>query len=374
MSVFFGKAEARAVTSLPWGSGGQPISGAGMANQLSLVPVYAAVRTITDDISTMPLQQFRKTTGARAPMPLAKVLTYGAGQVPWLSQGLTSALLRGNAFGLKVGFDAATAGPGTIVWLHPDRVQEHPNGKDWLVDGRLVPAADLLHVPAMVLPGSRLGVSPMTAARVAVESGLETQRFTRDWFKNKALPGMIFKNSEKTLKPQAAADIKERLASTLRAGEPFVSGKDWTLDVISLPADDAGFVAASRMTATQIATIYGLRPSRIGGDDGNSMTYSTLELNSLADLTSGDRPWMTRFEAAFSSLLPQPQFVKFNPAGLLSVDEKSRLEAYKMRRDIGLNNIDELRLLEDAEPLPDGLGQDYTPLAKVGTPAPKETR
>lgn len=34
-----------------------------------------------------------------------------------------------------------------------------------------------------------------------------------------------------------------------------------------------------------------------------------------------------------------------------------------MQREIGLRSIDELRGLEDLEPLPDGAGASYTPLA-----------
>lgn len=377
MSLFSKRAQTRSISSLPWDQGGPKVQSDSMAHQLGLIPVFAAVRLISDSISTLPLQQFRKTADSRQPMPLAKVLdapsAYGT-RIEWVQRGLVSALLAGNAYGLKTGYDPATAGYASIEWLDPSKVRDEPGDPDWFYEGRRVPSSQILHIPALVVPGRRRGISPMTATRTSIEAGLEAQQFTRDWFRNRAVPGLIFKNVDRTIAPDVAAATKERLTSTLRAGEPFVSGNDWTLDVIKMPADDAGFVSAAKLTATQIASIYGVPPEMIGGETGNSLTYSTVELNQIAFLTNTLRPWITRFEAALSGLLPRPQFVKFNVDALLRVDAKTRHEIYQIDRNIGLRNVDEERALEDLEPLPDGKGQDYTPLAGKATAPTKETR
>ena len=55
---------------------------------------------------------------------------------------------------------------------------------------------------------------------------------------------------------------------------------------------------------------------------------------------------------------------------LLRVGTLERLQAYRIAREIGLNNIDELRTREDEEPLPDGQGQSYEPLKLAKTAAP----
>lgn len=375
MSLFFGgrRVEERAVTSLPWSHGGEFPSAAGsMESQLSLVPVYAATRLIADSIATMPLQQFRKTSKGRAPMALAPLFesptTYGS-RVDWIARCMASLLLRGNAYGLKVGVGFT---PHSVEWLHPDKVARQ--GGRWLYNGEPVDDAELLHIPALVVPGSRLGLSPIGACSMTMTTGLETQRFVKDWYRNKAVPGMVFKNTEKTMEPDVAAAAKERLRSTLRAGDPFVTGKDWTLDVVKLSADDAGFVASTKLTATQVANIFGVPPEMIGGETGKSLTYSTAELNQIQFVTNTLRPWLVRLETAFSSLLPRPQYVKFNVDSLIRVDTKTRYEVHQIARTIGLNNVDELRALEDQDPLPGGQGQDYTPLAGASpAPASEET-
>lgn len=368
MSLFFKRraAEERAVTSLPWSHGGELRASGSMESQLALVPVYAAVRLIADSIASMPLQQYRKTSTGRVPMPLAGVFEKPANhgtQVDWIVRCMTSLLLRGNAYGLRVGGGYT---PNMVDWLNPDHVQWF--GGRWLFNGVPIEDAELVHIPAVVLPGERLGLSPIGACSATMATGLETQRFMKDWYRNKAVPGMVFKNTERTLDSAVAEKAKERLRGTLRAGDPFVTGKDWTLDVVKLSADDAGFVASAKLNATQVANIFGIPPQMIGGEVGNSLTYATVELNQIQFVTNTLRPWLVRLEAAFSGLLPRPQYVKFNVDSLIRADTKSRYEVHQIARNIGLNNTDELRALEDMDPLPDGQGQDYAPL---GAPSPK---
>jgi phage portal protein BeeE len=369
VSLFFGQ-QRRAITSVPWDKGGPRLRAAQVERQLCLVPVFAAVRLISDSISTLPLQQFRRVGDGRAPMPLARTLeapsAYGT-RVEWVQRALVSALATGNAYGIKTGV--------SVEWQDPTLVQDPEDGSgDWLVNGRRLASSDILHIPALVVPGQRAGISPLHAAREAIDAGLRAQEFTRDWFENRAVPGMVLKNEAKTLDDTQATAVKDRMKATLRSGEPFVTGKDWALDVLKLPAEDAGFVAATKLTATQVANIYGIPPEMIGGEVANSLTYSTVELNQIAFLTNTLRPWIVRLEAALSSLLPQPQFVKFNVDALLRVDTKTRWETHKIRREIGATNIDEIRALEDEDPLPDDKGQDYTPLAKVGAAPIQEDR
>jgi HK97 family phage portal protein len=359
------------VSSLPWSHGGDPGASGSMEGNLSLVPVYAATRTIADAVASMPMQAFRKTNDGRAPMALPSLFeqpTNHGSRVDWLGRCMTSLLLRGNAYGLKVG---GTVMPNMIEWLHPDKVSLFEGV--WYHNGTpLEDQSSMLHIPALVVPGQRLGLSPISACASTMSTGHETQRFMRDWYRNKAVPGMFAQNTEVTIDSDTARVLQERLRSTMRAGQPFVTGKDWKLDVVKLSADDAGFVASSRLTATQIATIYGLPPEMIGGDTGASMTYSTTEQQQIQFITNTLRPWLVRLEAAFSSLLPRPQYVKFNVDSLIRVDTKTRYEVHRIAREIGLNNVDELRALEDREPLPGGQGADYAPLKAA--PAPQEAQ
>lgn len=377
VSLFFrGRQEQRAITSLPWVQGGpSPSGGSSLESQLALVPVFAAVRLICDSVSTLPVHAFRRTSEGRQPITTPTIIDrpgrYGT-RGEWVSRGLASALMRGNAYGLKIGYDAANQTYKTIEWLDPRKV-DYRRG-EWIYEGRVVPESQMLHIPGLVLPSERLGVSPLAACRLAVEAGVEAQQFAATWHANRAVPSVHMKNVEQTLTSEQADTIRARAQEHIRAGQPFVTGKDWSLDFLSLSADDAGFVQSARLTASQVAAIFGVPPEMIGGDSAGSLTYSTVELNQIQFLTNTLRPWITRFEVAMSDLLPKPQYVKFNVDAMIRVDAKTRWEIHRVGREIGATNVDEIRTTEDREPLPDGQGQDYTPLAKVGAATPKEAR
>lgn len=377
MSLFFrSRPEERVISEVPWSHGGPSLDVNGSLDaSLSLVPVYAGVRLISDSIATLPLHAYRRTADGRIQRPLPSVFekpsNHGT-RVEWVQRAVTSLLLRGNAYGLLVGADRSAPGmPSMIEWLNPDRMQWQDG---WIYEGREVAESRILHIPGMTLPGSRVGVSPLRAARTMIESGNEAQSFMRDWYRNKAVPGMTAQNTMKTLTADEASTVKERLRETVRNGEPLVTGKDWTVEVLQLSADDAGFVTSARMTATQVAAIYGIPPEMIGGETGKSLTYSTVELNQLNFVTNTLRPWLVRIEAALSSLMPSPQYVKFNVDALIRADTKTRYEVHKLSREIGLNNIDERRALEDWPPLPGDAGNDYTPLPQMGQQRAREAR
>lgn len=374
MSLFF-KPEQRAVSSIAgWGRGDDASLGSTTDASLSVVPVFAACRLISDSIATLPMQAFRKVGESRAPIPLPAVFDKDT-RIEWVQQALMSLLLHGNAYGLIVQ-RAGDGTPQTVVWLNPERVQVDESGVSpvFRLNGKEIERTNLVHIPAYSVPGSVVGISPIRACAMLGDTGAATQKMMRDWFKGRAVPGMIAKNTAKKLDPKAAEAVSDRLRARLRNGEPFTHGSDWEIELLKMPADDAGFVAAAKMNATQVATIYGIPPDMIGGETGSSLTYSTVELNTINFATFTLRPWLAKLEQEFSGWLLRPRFVRFNVDAMIRVDAKSRYEIHKIAREIGLENIDEQRALEDKAPLPDGLGQDYTPLARMGATPPREDR
>jgi phage portal protein BeeE len=89
----------------------------------------------------------------------------------------------------------------------------------------------------------------------------------------------------------------------------------------------------------------------IGGETGTSLTYSTVELNSLNFVTYTLRPWLVRLEEALSAVMPQPQFCRFNVDALLRADTLTRYQAHEIAIRSGFLTTDEVRLMEDRKPL-----------------------
>lgn len=375
MSLFFGKAEQRAVTSVEgWGRGDDAALGSSMSSALSVVPVFAACRLISDSIATLPLQAYRKTGDVRTPIALPAVFDTET-RIEWVQQALMSLLLRGNAYGLVVArSDDGT--PKRVQWLNPERVDIDETGTKpvFRYNGTVVPDVDMKHIPAYAMPGTVKGLSPIGACSMLADTGAATQKMMRDWFAGRGIPGVTAQNTSKVLSAAEAETVSDRLRARMRTGQPFVHGSDWDINFMSLPADDAGFVSSAKLNATQVATIYGIPPEMIGGETGSSLTYSTVEMNqhNLAALTL--RPWLAKLEQEFSAWIYRPRYVRFNVDAMIRVDVKTRYDIHQIAREIGMRNVDEIRALEDLTPLPDGQGQDYNPLLKSTPAQPKESR
>lgn len=352
-------ADERAISySDVWNTGGDvtSITANTIDSALRLAPVYASVRLISDQAASLPLKAYRQSGDLREPMAAPELLRSpapGVSLFTWKQQAVSSMLLRGNAFGYITSFSGTAA--KNLVWLHPDKMQvdESTGIPIYRYNGQMIDVSRVVHVPGLTVAGSCVGVSPITAFRTLIETGLSAQQFTRDWFANGGPvgPGSHLKNTEKTLTEDQAQQVKSRYRASVKSGDVMVTGSDWTLTPLTVKADDAAFVQTMRLNATQIASIYGIPPEMIGGETGTSLTYSTVELNSLNFVTYTLRPWLVRLEEALSAVMPQPQFCRFNVDALLRADTLSRYQAHEIALRAGFMTVDEVRITEDRKPL-----------------------
>lgn len=369
-----GVEEQRAITSVPWNVGPPLYNRAVTPEQaLSLVPVFSAVRLLSSQIASLPLQTYRKTGDGRLKLPTGQLFTQPAVRgtlYDWLHRCVTSLALRGNAYGLVTQRDSLGY-PTMIEWLHPDQVTVQDtaiSGRGsafdpiWYWFGREIPTESFVHIAWFTVPGKAQGLSPIEACAATISTGVSAQVYTSDWFNNGAVPPGKFKNSQKTVNQAESDEIKARLNAAIRSRKPLVYGNDWDYEPIAVGANEARFIETMQLNATQIAAIYGIPPEMIGGQAGGALTYNTVEQNSINFVKFTLRPWMELLEETFSSLLPRGQYVKFNVDALLRGDLMTRMQSYQIARNIGLNNVDELRAIEDWAPLPNGEGKDYTPL------------
>lgn len=380
-------AERRSITTVPWNQGGPLSAAVSVERALQLSPVFAAGRLLASNVASLPLQNYRSVQGVREQIPRPSLLVSPSVQGTlhdWLFRCVTSLVYRGNAYGYITTRDSLGF-PTGVEWLNPDWVQvidslpnfgqpgsyTHPI---WYILGREVSAEDIVHIPWFTMPGKVRGLSPVGAYAATVSAGLSAQEFTRDWFDNGGVPPGTFANENAVVDQKDADIIKQRLVSAIRSHQPIVYGKDWKYTPITVSPNEAKFIETMRLTATQIAAIYGIPPTMIGGETGSSsLRYANVEQESINFVQFTLLPWLTKLETAFSALLPRGQYVKFNVDALIRPDTKTRYETYQIARNIGLRSTNELRALDDLPPV-DG-GDDYTPLAlrtNLGPPAVRD--
>jgi HK97 family phage portal protein len=307
---------------------------------LACIPVWGAIRFLADNIAAMApgLGLYKLGSGdiaVRQPTPslFANPSIHGT-LFDWLHKAVISMGLQGDGIGLITQRDFY-GWPTAVEWLNPinvqtlDRAIEGPGSyidPRWYWWGRPMDPRDLLHIPWFCLPWRVRGLTPIGAYAQMAGIGLSAQSYALGWFDNGGVPPGTFRNTAQKVLPDDADEIMGRLSRRLRTRQPLVYGSDWEYTAIAIKPNEAQFLETTRLTATQIAVIYGIPPEQIGGELANNLTYSTVEQNTLNTLTYTFRPWLTRFEYAFSTCFPRGYFVRFNTDEFLRVDAKTRAE------------------------------------------------
>jgi hypothetical protein len=180
VSLFFkGRSEAR---SNWFGTGADLMSPSRVSDDSAprLGPVFAAYRHIVDYTSTLPVDAYRMEGKQRTEVSLPQLLARqddlgGPGLVTWIGQAAYG-LATGNA----VGWITRTDGfgyPADISWLHWSQWHYDEYSKQWNVFGQDVPSSQIVHIPWIVPPGKRLGLSPIEHQAAIIAAGLSAQEY-----------------------------------------------------------------------------------------------------------------------------------------------------------------------------------------------------
>ena len=348
---------------------------------LALPALYAGTSLLASYAASLTLNTFTKYNGSNG-MPARRLWTGPSlldspslvgTQFDWVFAAMVSAVLQGNAWGYITGKDGYGF-PTSVEWQPAEDifVQEagdlrsaNPLDAKVYLQGRQVKwygaDSEMFHVKGFSMPGRVQGLSLLQHAAQEIASGMEASRFGLSWYESGGFPTGTFQNSEIEVNKEQANEMRAELIKTMRKHQPLVYGRDWDYKPVTVPPSEAQFIDAMQLNATHIAAMLNIPANRIGGTSGDSLHYSSQMQDALQILESL-RPWLKRFEQAFSTIIPKQREAVFNRNDLLSTDLQTRMQIYQIQRDIGFRNIDELRALEDLPALPDGVGAENLPL------------
>lgn len=380
--------EQRAIDASSWGEAWGDISvptysGARVTRDtsLSLLAVYGSVRFIADGISTLPIDEYRSIPGGRIEIdpktPWLEQPTPDLDKVSWTTQVLSSLLLDGNAYLFVQRISEREA---NVVPLDPKTVTVYrENGKKkYRING--VPAGnlDIRHIPALMLPGSDVGLAPVEMARQTIGTGLATEETAGRFFgQGMQLAGVIETDEDLPPDGPGSASALARQFSRLHSGSnkahlPAVLVKA-TWKPSSVSAEQAQFLETRKYTAAQIAGLmFLIDPTDLGIPvDGTSLTYANLEQRNARRVQVTYMPWIVRLERCISQILAGQRYVKYNVNALLRGDLKTRYESYKLASEINTASggqkpfltTEEMREFENLDPLPE------TSILPVAVPA-----
>lgn len=253
--------------------------------------------------------------------------------------------------------DAQRDDRGNIYYVYSRNSDENPMFKEY-GDIRLK-AEDVLHIPGLGFDGL-IGYSPIAMAKNAVGMTLACEEYGASFFANGANPGGVLEHPGVLKDP---SKVRESWNSVYRgvnnAHKIAVLEEGMKYQQIGIPPEEAQFLETRKFQINEIARLYRIPPHMVGDLDKSS--FSNIEQQSLEFVKYTLDPWVIRWEQSLqrSLLLPGEKgkyFIKLNVDGLLRGDYQSRMNGYAVGRQNGWFSANDIREMENMNPIPDEQG------------------
>ncbi len=220
--------------------------------------------------------------------------------------------------------------------------------------------------------GTTQVLCPVEYAERDLEVGRSSQDLQRNYFKNGTLLGSTLtvpKGTSQDLKDQLKGMLLGQYSGTGNGYKTMIIEDSMKFDVIHLDdKDTAKMEAAQSWTLLEVARRFGVPPFFIG--DLTKATYANSEQQGTQLVLYALQPRFVSWETTLRSLCAKGQYFKFNLGGLMRGDHATRSAFYHNAIMDGWMSINEVRELEDLNPVPDGdrhfFPLNYTTLANVG--------
>ena len=353
-----------------WGSGDysdtQSLAGVAINSEsaMTINAVFSAVSLISDTLSTLPMDAFIRTQGARYPLrprpawvlkpdvDTTREAFYGSAIVSLLLDGNTFIRIYRNESGQIV----------NLVVLNPTDVMIRRNGLGrvmYEVQGEdiMLSSDDVIFIPDVVRPGSLRGLSRVDALKENFGLAKALEAYAAKFFGSGTqtsgileVPGSLTAEQAKDM--QNAFDSRHRGWSKAHKTAIVTGGAQYK--ATNVPNDQAQFLDSRRMAVEDVARAFNIPPHLLGLPGTN--TYASVEQNNIAFVTHTLRPIAQKIEGALSSLLSQETgleaaFVKISLDGLLRADMNSRTQSYSTLLQAGVYSINDVRAFEDLRPI-----------------------
>lgn len=366
------------------GDGDTPVT---PASSLRLAVVFSCTRVLAESLAMLPLELMQQDGRNRQPAtghPLYSILKL----LP--NPEMTSAEVRmtamghlatwGNAY-LQIIYD--NAGRRRELWpLRPDRMEvrrsqagelEYVYQRD---AGQLIFAAwEIMHVRGLS-PDGLVGYSPVALARRTFERKAEMEQYEQAFYANSARPDLVLKYP-KALSDKARANVLEswegRHQGPGRAGRAALLEEGLDVTTVGIPQTDAQFLESQKFTRSEIAALFRVPLHMI--NDLDRATFSNIEeqAQEFIDYTLG--PWLVLWQQAISRDLLTPSergryYAHFKTQALLRGNHAARAAFYSSMVQLGALSPNDVRELEDLNPVPNGdqylVPLNMQPLGDVG--------
>ena len=346
--------------------------------------VYSCTRVLSESVAQLPLKIYRRKGDGRqeaadhylypllhsAPNPRQTAFNF------W--EAVTASLaLWGNAYAL---IDLDNSGRVAALWfLDPSTVMPRKDiatGKlvydVKLTDGtnKTLMWDELFHVPGLGFDGLR-GHSVVRVAAEAIGQGIAASEYAGKFFENDATPRGVLETDAFFKDPSVVERLRKSwndlYQGTDNAHRVAILENGLKFKPLTINPEDAQLLETRKFNRSEIAGIFRVPLHMIG--DLDKATFSNIEHQSIDFVKFSLSPWLKRIEQAISLQLFSPgerkrYFAEFKTDAMLKGDTKSRYEAYEVAIRSGWMSINEVRRLENLNPV-DGGDEHYLQMQMV---------
>lgn len=345
---------------------------------LQVIAVYACVKLISETFASVPLPVYEKLDRGKRKaddQPLYTVLHDIAN--PELTSFEFRQTLMVNMLLTKGGFaEIVRNGAGQIaeLWPIPSKyvvVQRDPKTKELLYfvtipgggQGYVLKASQVWHIKGMSFDGIN-SFEPVNLGREAFGLSLATEEFGARFFSNGANMGGIVEYPG-AMTDDAYNRYKESFAEAYgglsKSSRLVFLEEGLKFHKIDTPPEASQFLETRKFQVIEVARFFNVPPHMIM--DLERATFSNIEQQAIGFVVYTMRPWFVKTEQSILKDLIPPMyrkkyFAKFNVDGLLRGDFKTRMEGYNFGRQNGWLSANDIRELEDMNPISADQGGD----------------
>lgn len=354
---------------------------------LNYGPYFAAIRAISEDVARLPFVVYQrleprgKRKAVEHPVfPLLHLRPNDEMSSMSLRETLTAhALSWGNGYAEIV--RDRLGRPAALLPIHPSRVQPKrvdgqivydirvtdigvTNERSQTTDLVRLPARDVLHVHGLG-PDGLIGYSAAKMAREAIGLGIEAETFGSTFFGNGAMPGGTLEHPH-TLKDEAMKRLRESWKAmhggASKAHKVAILEEGMKYTPIGIANKDSQFLESRQFQVVEIARWFRIQPHKIGSLERS--TFNNIEQQSIDYVQDTLMPWFTRWEQEVSLKLftekeREGLFAEHVVNGLLRGDAAQRSAFYREQFAIGALSPNDIRELENQNPIPGPEGDEY---------------
>lgn len=341
------------------------------ATAQKLTAVYACIYVLSSTMAQLPLSVLRKVGGrieAATDHPAHYLLHDEPNQwqtsYRWRETKQAHTLGWGNGFTRIV---RSRRGELQVLEMCEPQVTDLvKNGSRWIYstqdeDGHPLAVApeDMVHLRA-IGSGRRMGTSPIRQNAETIGLGLAAVRYGKEFFEGGGRPTGLVSLKDGKLSPEAWERLKKAWKGAVARlkqsdNKTLLLPADLDYKALTIAPDDAQFLETRKLTRSEIASMFNVPSHMI--NDLEKATFSNISEQAIQFVRHSVMPWVKNWEEELNRRVftraerLAGYYVKFNLAGLLRGTPKERAEFYRIAIQDGWMARNEVRVLEDLNPL-----------------------